>query len=47
MLSSDRLRGSAPDFVQHDIEVMKGSDGKFYAVSSQFNSRVRMSEWVS
>ncbi|PVF95895.1 hypothetical protein CPB86DRAFT_555029 [Serendipita vermifera] len=44
MLSSDRLRGSAPDFVEHDMEVVREA-GKFFALSNQFNSRVRVSDF--
>ncbi|KIM33489.1 hypothetical protein M408DRAFT_60908 [Serendipita vermifera MAFF 305830] len=44
LLSSDRLRETAPDFQKHEVEVKK-IGGKLFLVSQQYNSRVRETEY--
>ncbi|KAG8829690.1 hypothetical protein FRC17_006185, partial [Serendipita sp. 399] len=44
-LSSDRLRGAAADFQKHAVQVERGANGKIILVSTQFNTRVRMTDF--
>ncbi|KAG8830151.1 hypothetical protein FRC17_005343 [Serendipita sp. 399] len=44
-LSSDRLRGAAADFQKHAIQVERGANGKINLISTQFNTRVRMTDF--